>query len=352
VVAVGLSGGVDSAVAALLLKERGYRLLGLFMKTWPGLPANGQTGFSGCYGPDEEDLKAAEKVAKFLAIPFHVVDLIQPFREKVITYFVREYQGGRTPNPCVVCNRLIKFDLLLQTARVQGLHFEYFATGHYARVDYQPGSRRYLLKKGADPGKDQSYFLYLLTQRQLKKALFPLGDYRKELVRHLADEAGLPVSQREESQDFTPDRKFLFSEKMQPGPVYSTGGRLLGYHQGIACYTVGQRQGLGIATGKPLYVIRIEAERNALIVGTADQCRKRQVRVCPVHYVSVDPLEKPKRVMAKLRSTQPPAPATLYPESKRRVRLIFDQAQWAVTPGQSAVFYDGELLLGGGIIKS
>ncbi len=350
-VAVGLSGGVDSATAAFFLKQQGYQLTGVFMKIWSGPEEEKRQGSGGCYGPDTEDLNSARKVARWLDIPLKVVDLSDSYQEKVIGYFVREYLKGKTPNPCIVCNRFIKFGLLWQALREKKLNFDYFATGHYARVEYGKESHRYLLKKGVDTTKDQSYFLYLLHQKQLRRIIFPLGTYWKHQVREIARREKIPVSQRKESQDFSPDWKLLFRNNLQPGPIFSTDGHLLGRHQGIACYTIGQRQGLRLSSGKPLYVIRIDARKNALFVGPREECWKKQIEVSQVHYVSIKPPVYPLRVTVKIRSTQPAASATLYPISRKRVRLVFDQQQWAVTPGQSAVFYQEEILLGGGIIQ-
>ncbi|MCM8756874.1 MAG: tRNA 2-thiouridine(34) synthase MnmA [Candidatus Omnitrophica bacterium] len=344
-VAVGLSGGVDSAVTALLLKESGYQVIGLFMKTW-----NESKQIPGCWGPDRKALEAARQVATHLGIPFFVIDMSASFAQDVLTYFRKEYLRGRTPNPCVVCNHRLKFGSFLQAVKETGEKFDYFATGHYVKKEYNRMTQRYMLKKALDKKKDQSYFLYLLTQKQLKSALFPLGDYSKQQVRELAITRGLPVSQRKESQDFLPGRKQLLCLKAASGPILSIEGKHLGIHRGIFHYTIGQRRGLGIATGEPLYVLRIEPESNTIFVGPAKKCWRKELRIASFHYLSVRPFQAPQKVMAKIRSTQPAAVAILYPETARRVRLVFDQPQWAVTPGQSAVVYQGDILVGGGII--
>ncbi|MCD6407449.1 tRNA 2-thiouridine(34) synthase MnmA, partial [bacterium] len=252
-VLVGLSGGVDSSVAALLLKEKGYEVEGVFMKIWDGEETG--CGKPACYGPEEKDMEDVKKVAEILKIPLHIIDLRKEYKEIVLDYFKKEYLEGKTPNPCIICNRFLKFEILLEKSYSSGIEFEFFATGHYAIVEYDKNRKRYILKKGVDRNKDQSYFLYLLTQKQLSRVIFPLGKHTKEEVREIARKYNFPVSEKEESQDFiSGDRFFLFENGTKEGEIVDKDGNVLGKHKGIIYYTIGQRRGLGIAKGKPLYV--------------------------------------------------------------------------------------------------
>jgi len=349
-VAVALSGGVDSAVAAALLKKEGYQVIGLTMKTWRGGEAPA-TRHHACYGPGEEKaIDQAQRVAKRLQIPLYVFDLSEEYEAEVLNYFRREYQRGRTPNPCVKCNKQLKFKILLEKARSQGVEFEHFASGHYARVEYNPDTNRYILKTARDKAKDQSYFLFALSQEQLGHLLLPLGDYFKSEVREMARVFELPV-ELTESQDFAEGGYLWLFDELRPGPVLDGEGNLLGMHRGLPSYTIGQRRGLGIAAGKPLYVTRIDPERNALIVGSRDEIYSRGLIASGVNWIAMERLEQPLRARVKIRYKHEGAEALLIPLEDDGVRVEFDRPQPAVTPGQAAVFYQGEVVLGGGMIE-
>ena len=273
-IAVGLSGGVDSSVAAFLLKQAGHEIIGATMKIWDGrsLP-NLKGGNAACYGPDEEeDIREASDLCGLLGFPFHVVDCSRQYNEIVLRYFEEEYRSGRTPNPCIKCNEKIKFDLLPMLLEKSGIFFNHFATGHYARIDFDRVQARYLLKKGVDERKDQSYFLYRLSQKQLAKALFPLGGSTKDQVRAIARQAGLPMHDKQESQDFcSGEYTQLLSTTGLPGDVLDCSGKIIGRHKGIGNFTIGQRRGTGVAGGVPLYVVAINAEKNEIVLGPRDR---------------------------------------------------------------------------------
>ncbi|MBW2021895.1 MAG: tRNA 2-thiouridine(34) synthase MnmA [Deltaproteobacteria bacterium] len=351
-VAVGLSGGVDSSVTAWLLKERGYNVIGLTMRIYD--PSLGKLPplKDACFGPNEDkDIEAAFRVCKLLGIPFHCIDLREEYQRAVLDYFRQEYLCGRTPNPCVVCNRRIKFESLVHKALSTGISFDYFATGHYARV--KKLRERFVLMRPVDTQKDQTYFLYSLSQNQLSRTLFPLGEYTKKGVRELARSAGLPTAGRPESQDFLSSGNYsvLFRKNhIAPGDIIDESGKVVGRHKGIIFYTIGQRKGLGISAPAPLYVLRVDPQNNRIIVGTKDQLYKRKVIVSELNYIAISSLSEPIEVTAKIRYKHKEAPAKLYPYGMAKALLIFNSPQRAVTPGQSAVFYSGDYVVGGGII--
>ncbi len=338
-VAVAMSGGVDSSLSAALLQEAGYEVLGLNMKLFPDDSRPNHT----------ED---ARKVCQVLDIPFHVLRLEEAFQTQVLDYFGREYARGRTPNPCVVCNQQIKFGLLLDEAIA--LEAQFLATGHYARVDWM--GERYRLLKGVDGESDQSYFLYTLTQRQLSRIMFPVGIYSKSAVRRLAKERGLPVADKPKSQDlcFIAGGRYhdFLKERVDcpPGPVIDTEGRQLGTHQGLALYTIGQRTGLGIAAGKRIFVLSIDADSNSIIVGPEEKLKATALRAGQVSFAGDRP-DGPLEVEAKVRYRSPAARARLHP-CGTDWEVEFDAPQRAITPGQAVVFYRGEEVLGGGIIEA
>lgn len=345
-VVVAMSGGVDSSVAAALLVEEGYEVIGIMLRLW-------SEGENRCCAV--EAVADARRVAGKLGIPFYLINYEAEFRRYVVEPFIAEYQRGRTPNPCLACNRTIRFGRLLRQA--QALDAQWLATGHYARIDQVGG--RYRLRRGADPDKDQSYFLYMLGQDQLRQVLFPVGGYRKAEVREMARRRGLPVAIREESMDlcFVTDgdyRSFLTRyapETVQPGPILDTSGREIGQHQGLPFYTVGQRRGIGIAAREALYVIGLDTARNALIVGPARELGRKVLLAEQVHYVAGAPPQGPVRVQAKIRYQATLAEATWIPLPGDQARVEFDAPLRDITPGQAVVAYQGDEVLGGGIIE-
>lgn len=352
-VAVGLSGGVDSAVAALLLQRDGHEVCGVLMTLWPG-PEGPAPAKSACYGPDEAgDVRAAADVCARLGIPFRTVDCAADYEGLVLRYFRQAYAAGATPNPCVRCNELVKFGILPAAARTAGLVFDRFATGHYARLGRDAATGRRLLLRAADPAKDQSYFLYRLTQSQLAEALFPLGGLTKARVRSLAREAGLPVHDRRESQDFyAGDIGDLVGPGPGDGEIVDRDGRVLGRHRGVGYYTVGQRKGLGLAAAVPLYVVSIDAGANRLVVGPESETLRRFAVVRDCVWGPFEALAAPARVRAKVRSAGRPVAGVVAPLDDGGCRVDFDEPVAAVAPGQSAVFYDGDTVVGGGVIDA
>jgi tRNA-specific 2-thiouridylase len=350
IVVVAMSGGVDSSVAAALLVEQGYEVIGIMLHLWsePGPGADNR-----CCTP--EAVKDARRVARALGIPFHLLNSARRFQEQVVEYFVQEYASGHTPNPCLACNRHVKFGYLLDMALSLGA--TYLATGHYARI--RQVDEQYQLLRGIDPDKDQSYVLYMLGQQQLRRVLFPLGAYTKPEVRQIAARLNLPVADKQESQDicFVRDqdyRRFLRDHApgaVRPGPILDRTGRQLGQHQGLPYYTIGQRRGLGIAWPEPLYVLAIDTAHNALIVGPASQLGQRSLEVKDVSFVAGSHPSLPMSVTIKIRYTGDEVAATLHPGDKGTIRVTLDAPLRDVTPGQGAVFYRNELVLGGGIIS-
>jgi tRNA-specific 2-thiouridylase len=353
-VLVGLSGGVDSSVAAHILKKEGYHVIGITMALWDGkkLPLS-PGGKHACYGPDEEEeIQEAKEVAKILEIPFEVLDCSAEYKRSVLDYFRNEYYLGRTPNPCVQCNQHIKFGLLPELAEKKGFSYDYFATGHYARVEKDPLTGRFLMKRGVDLKKDQTYFIYRLTQSQLSKALLPIGSFHKTRIKEIAKEAGLPVYDKEESQDFySGNYKDLLEHEPQPGEIKLAGGQTVGTHQGIWNYTIGQRKGLGIAWSEPLYVIRLDKETNEVIVGTRNETFNTSFLVDDLNWIAFRGLDRPMNVSIKIRSAQKDRDAMVEPLENGMVKATFFHPNDSITPGQSAVFYDADLVLGGGVIK-
>ncbi len=349
-VAIGLSGGVDSTLAALLLKEQGYRVIGLTMSIYnKDIPNLKPTG-NACYGPTEKsDLPAIHAWAESQGFEHHTFDLSEPYKKTVLNYFKETYLAGKTPNPCVVCNTRMKFGLLADVARENGVRFDYFATGHYVRLTER--DERFALQKGVDPIKDQSYFLYRLTQEQLATTLFPLGGYTKEEVRHMARERGIPVADKTDSQDFyAGDYADLLQQPPKEGPIMLLDGTILGKHQGFWNYTIGQRKGLGIAYPEPLYVIDIDAAHNRVIVGTVSETLMTSCVAEDIVWGALPNLTKPLKADVKYRSAGKTVPATLIPDGDT-VHVQLDAPQKALTRGQSIVFYQDDIVLGGGMIR-
>lgn len=342
-VVVAMSGGVDSSLAAARLQQAGYEVIGVTMQIWPAERDNVCCGVSA--------IESAKQVAYKLGIPHYLVDFRDTFARQVIADFCEEYSRGWTPNPCVRCNHYVKFGALLEKARE--LDADYLATGHYARVE--PTVDGYRLLKAVDPTKDQSYFLYTLGQYELQRLLLPLGNLLKTEVRRMAAELGLPSARRHASQDicFIPDNDYRsFVARYIPakaGDIIDTEGKVLGQHQGIAQYTVGQRQGLGVAARKRLYVLKLLADSNRVIVGTRDQLFTSTLTATRLTWVSGKAPETPITVTAKIRYKSPPVTAEVHFDDDTAT-VKFHQPQRAVTPGQSIVFYDGEVVFGGGII--
>ena len=350
-VAVAMSGGVDSSLSAALLQEAGYEVMGVTMQLW----CEERYGLSSSSRPtccSLKDIQDARIVCHFLDIPFYVVNVEAEFRASVVDYFCDEYVRGRTPNPCIVCNQRIKFDFLLN--RILSMGAEYLATGHYARIVNSEGE--YCLLKGLDPSSDQSYFLYTLGQTELRHLLFPVGGYFKSQVRQMAAERRLSVAEKPKSQDlcFVPDgnyEEFIQARVSSvPGEIVDEGGRVLGKHQGIAFYTIGQRTGLGIATGRRLYVHSIDADNNVVVVGPEDKLFVSSLHARSVRFVGDGP-QQPVAITAKIRYNSPGTSAMLYP-FEGRAEVMFQERQRAVAPGQAVVFYQGDEVLGGGVIEA
>lgn len=356
-VAVGMSGGVDSTLAACLLHQQGYDVLGITMQIWDGSASIPAAERSGCFGPNEaQEIEKLQALCARLEIPHHVIPLAAEYKQYVLDYFRREYLAGRTPNPCLACNRRVKFGFLVERARQLGLTFDCFATGHYARVEFDAARRRFLLKRGLDTAKDQSYFLAYLTQDQLKALIFPLGALAKSQVKARARELGLAqLADQKESQDFIACRNYsaLFKpEDIRPGPLLDRHGRVLGQHRGIVFYTVGQRKGLGLSgTKQPLYVVRIDAPTNTVVVGIYDDLFSDRLRATDINWIALDALREPLRVKAKIRQQHPGADALVTPDpATNSADVKFNQPQMSITPGQTVVFYQADAVLGGGTI--
>lgn len=347
---VGLSGGVDSSVAALILKQQGHEVVGATMSIWGKYGMAAKSGHkNACYGPDEkEDIEEARKIAAQIDIPYYVFNCVEQYEQIVLDNFKSEYIQGRTPNPCVWCNALVKFGVLPLIAKENGIEFDKFATGHYARVEEKDG--RFLLKRGIAPHKDQSYFLYRLKQEQLKNIILPLGNYTKDQIRKIAKDNGLEVAEKPDSQDFYDgDYNELLGVKEKDGNIVDLDGKVLGHHKGIWNYTIGQRKGIGVSATEPLYVLELRKDTNEVVIGPADKTFKKELTAVNLNWIAFDKLENERKVYAKIRSTQQPTPVTITPNGDD-VDVVFDELQKSIAIGQSVVFYDEDVVLGGGVI--
>ena len=345
-VLIGVSGGVDSSVAALLLKNQGYEVAGVTFKLW------GDENSA-----NEKDIQDAKKVCESLGIKHFIFDYKEIFKKEVIDYFVSEYKKGRTPNPCVMCNKTIKFEAFLNSALEMG--YDYIATGHYAFTKYNEDTKRYELIQGKSDKKDQSYVLYSLTQEQLSHTLFPLGEYTKEEVRQIASDNNLIVSNKPDSQDicFIPDgnyEKFLLEytgESCPQGNFKDVKGNIIGKHLGLWHYTIGQRKGLGMAFGKPMFVMDINPDDNSVTLADDNEIFSEVLYTEKANLIAVDKLIEPVKLTAKIRYSHPKSEATIYPMENGELKVVFDKPQRAVTKGQAIVLYDGNSVFGGAIIK-
>lgn len=352
-VVVGMSGGVDSSVAAYLLKEQGHDVTGVTMQIWQDEDQAVQEENGGCCGLSAVD--DARRVAADLGIPYYVMNFKPEFKEHVIDYFIEEYLQGKTPNPCIACNRYVKWESLLN--RSMSIGAEYIATGHYARI-VKLENGRYTLRQSATISKDQTYALYNLTQEQLKHTLMPVGEYSKDEVRRIAEKINLRIANKPDSQDicFVPDGDYAaYIEETAGVPIpegnfVSSSGQVLGRHKGITHYTVGQRKGLGLALGYPAFVVEIRPNTNEVVIGTVEESMTITLRANQLNFMSVEDLTEPLRVWAKIRYNHKGAWCTVEKTGADEVLCTFEEPQRAVTPGQAVVFYDGEYVLGGGTI--
>lgn len=352
-VVVGMSGGVDSSVTAYLLKEEGYNVIGVTMQIWPVDQESENIG--GCCSLSA--VNDARRVADKLEIPFYVMNFRDLFEIEVIDYFTEEYLQGRTPNPCIACNKKIKFEGFLKKA--QALGADYVATGHYAKIEFDKNKNRYLLKKAEDKFKDQTYALYNFTQEQMAHTLLPLGNYTKPKIREIAAQLGLRVANKPDSQEicFVTDNNYknfleerVGSDKFKPGPFLDTEGNVVGTHEGLPNYTIGQRKGLGLALGYPVYVVKIDVEKNAVIVGRDEEVFQIKLIADNNNFIMIDKLQNKLEIEAKIRYSAKPAQATIQPLENNKILVEFNEPQRAITPGQAVVYYQGDYVLGGGTI--
>lgn len=352
-VVVGMSGGVDSSVAAWLLKKQGYEVIGVTMQIWQDEEEQALEENGGCCGSTA--VEDARRVAAAIGIPYYVMNFRKDFKEKVIDYFIDEYLNGRTPNPCIACNRYVKWESLL--TRCKEIGADYIATGHYARVE-KLSNGRYAIRNSVTARKDQTYALYNLTQDQLASTLMPIGEYEKDYIREMAKEAGLPVASKPDSQDicFVPDGDYASYIKEEtkkvpvPGNFVLSDGTVVGKHKGIIHYTVGQRKGLGLSLGHPVFVLEIRPETNEVVVGSNEESMSRFVRANKVNFMAVEDIKEPMRIWAKIRYNHKGAWCTVEKTGPDEILCTFDEPVRAITPGQAVVMYDGEYVLGGGTI--
>jgi len=355
-VLIGLSGGVDSAVAAYLLKKQGHEVTSVIMSIWDdSFKTTGIKNHDTCFGPEDKDIEAARKIADSLKIPLHVINCREEYKKRVLENFMNEYKNGRTPNPCVLCNAYIKFGVLPSAAKKNGLVFEKFATGHYANIVFNSRLGMYQLYRAADTNKDQSYFLYRLTQKTLSEILFPLGIYTKKQVRNIAKEIGIHVAEKPESQDFyCGNYNDILKFPPKQGNIIDKNGRILGKHVGIWNYTIGKRKGLGLpgGTGSPLYVINISSEQNTVTVGSKEDLYSSLLIAEKISWCSIPMPKFPIKASVKIRQQHKPAEAVVVPVGASSAKIKFAEPQMSITAGQSAAFYKDSVVLGGGIIQN
>lgn len=345
---VGLSGGVDSSVAALILKQQGHEVIGATMSIYRDKGIEKHSCKHGaCYGPDEkEDIEEARKIAEQIGIPYYVFDCVEEYERIVLDNFKSEYIQGKTPNPCIWCNSLVKFGVLPELARQHGIEFDKFATGHYAGVNVDK-TGRYILQMGRDKKKDQSYFLYRLKPEQLENIILPLGNYTKDEIRKIAKENGLNVAEKPDSQDFYGgDYNELLEIEEKEGNIVDLSGKILGKHKGIWNYTIGQRKGLGVSAEEPLYVLELRAQSNEVVVGFKDKTMSNVLRATNLNWLQ--PMME--KCTAKIRSTQQPTEVSVKEIENGVIEVVFENMQKSIASGQSIVLYDGDIVLGGGII--
>lgn len=355
-VVIGMSGGVDSAVAAFQLKEMGYEVIGITMKLWEEDEENYAEDYGGCCSLSS--VEDARLVSEKIGIPFYVINYKDRFMETVVDNFIEEYLNGHTPSPCIRCNKYIKFDELLKTAHSLGAY--YVATGHYGIVGYDEALDRHTISKSNEKRKDQTYMMYSLSQDQIKHILMPLGSFEtKEEVRQIAEREDLIVARKGDSQEicFVTDddyARFVKEHTLKPipkGNFVDTKGKILGEHKGIIHYTVGQRKGLGMTFGKPMYVVEVRPKTNEVVLGDNDEVFKKEFYAKEINFIPFDTCEAGYQCEGKVRYSSKTAPCKLYPEANNRIKVVFETPQRAVTPGQAVVFYDHDLLVGGGVIE-
>lgn len=351
-VLVGISGGVDSAVAAYILKAQGHDIIGAMMKIYSGATKNPLA--RSCYGSDKtKEINDAMANCEFVGCDFHLVDVSSEFDDFVFSKFKQEYLNARTPNPCVMCNPIIKFGVFPKKARLLGLEFDKFATGHYVRCEFDENIQKYVLKRAVDTKKDQSYFLYGLSQEVLKNVIFPLGSMTKEQTREYAIKNNIPVAKKQDSQDFySGSYSDLLECEENSGDIVDTFGNILGQHRGLHNYTIGQRKGLLIAYSEPLYVVGFDTVNNRLIVSTKENTYSKGLFASNINWIFEDRPNKPFDAQIKIRSAQQPFDSVVYPIDNNNVRIEFSTPQSSVAPGQAVVIYNSDIVLGGGTIET
>lgn len=354
-VVVGMSGGVDSSVAAYLLKEQGYDVIGVTMQLGPEDDQTDSSQEGACGGSSAVD--DARRVAQVLDIPYYVINFREDFKKSVIDYFISEYERGYTPNPCIACNRYVKWEALLNKSLSIGA--DYIATGHYSRIIHLPNGR-YSIQNSMTAAKDQTYALYNLTQEQLSRTLMPVGQFEKSAIREIAEKVGLPVAHKSDSQDicFVPDHDYAGFIERETGNKYSVGnfideesGNVLGQHKGIINYTIGQRKGLGISSSQPLFVKELNINSNEIILCKSESLFEKECYISNINYMSVETIDKPTRALGKIRYSHKGDVCTIEPMDNGWLKCVFDEPQRAITPGQAAVFYEGDHILCGGVIE-